>query len=160
MTGAYSADAETSNPAEKEGEYPVDLILQATRDMFGKEASRLGIVLRVDQSDRKTNVPALALIRAVSNLVANALHHAKASTVSVNVSGNEPFSIVVSDDGVGLAENELARLKSRGAKGEDSSGEGLGLAIVQDLARRHGFDLTLKSQLGKGTTARLQLPSS
>ncbi len=159
MTGAYSADGETSNAvaAKNEGEYPVNLILQATRDMFGKEASRLGIVLQIDHSDRKTRIPALALIRAVSNLVANALHHAKASKVSVTVSEEGPFSIMVSDDGAGLTKDQLERLRLRGAKGEDSSGEGLGLAIVQDLARSHGFDLALESQPEKGTTAHLRL---
>ena len=41
---------------------------------------------------------------------------------------------------------------------QNKSGSGLGLAIAKQIALRHGMDLSLVSELGKGTTITVQLP--
>ena len=106
-------------------------------------------------------MPALALIRATSNLVANALRHAQASRIEVKVVTQDGANqLMVSDNGEGMDEAALAQVQSAGAKSDQSDGDGLGLAIVHELAARHGFEFIIRSQLGKGTQASISLPFS
>ena len=161
LTREYSNREESSDtPASEEraDPYPLDLITRAVENMFAGEASEAGVELVITGSDAPTSVPALALIRATSNLVANALRHAEASRIEVSVEAGETPALVVRDNGKGMDAVTLADVQAAGAKSEASDGDGLGLAIVHDLAARHGFDFALGSTPGEGTRAVLTLP--
>ena len=73
------------------------------------------------------------------------------------------WRIVVSDEGIGISADELPMVFERHFRGQHArdhraSGSGLGLPIALTLAHAHGGQLTLKSELGKGTQAELLLP--
>ncbi len=140
--------------------YSLELIVQTVEDMFAQEAASLGVELNIDTEPCETAVPALALIRSVSNLVANALRHANPSEVRVSIRHEDTCLIEVRDDGKGMDALALSKAQQRGSKDEASSGDGLGLAIVHDLAQRHGFAFRLTSQLGEGTVAVIKLPAT
>ncbi len=153
------ADDELAMLAEEETEeYALGIVLSAVNDMFASEAQAAGIALEVAATDCRTSVPALALMRAVSNLVANAIRHGDASKVEVAVEHKDGCIITIADDGCGMDMITLGDVKQAGRKGASSDGEGLGLAIVSDLAVRHGFTFDLQSAEGGGTTARIILP--
>ncbi|WP_409329280.1 sensor histidine kinase [Trujillonella humicola] len=82
-----------------------------------------------------------ALAVVVGNLLGNALVHAPGAlcTLTVEVAGS--LTVTVADDGPGLAAGRRAAAFEAGERGAASPGEGLGLAISRDLARRHGGDL-------------------
>ncbi|SEO41339.1 sensor histidine kinase [Trujillonella endophytica] len=82
---------------------------------------------------------ALAVI--VGNLLGNALIHAPGAQCSVTVEVGERLTVTVADDGPGLPAARRAAAFEAGERGTASPGEGLGLAISRDLARRHGGDL-------------------
>ena len=147
-----------SETFEKEEAYSLDLITRAVGDMFGAEAAKAGVEFKIRGGDHKTQVPALALIRTTSNLVANALRHSHARTIRLEVRQADHCQIVVSDDGVGMDAAVLAKLQQPGVKGNESDGDGLGLAIVHDLAKRYGFSFEIHSEPGKGTEAVIGLP--
>lgn len=160
LTVEYSDREENvlaAGQTDKEEPYSLDLIVRAVGDMFRDEAKERGIELLLHGADCQTCVPALALIRATSNLVANALRHANAQTVTVEVHHNSHCELIVEDDGAGIAPDVLESLQQPGAKGASSDGDGLGLAIIHDLAKRHGFRFTMDSTLGQGTKAVLDL---
>ena len=139
--------------------YPVVLVTQAVGSMFSDEAAESGIEFHVSGTDRRTSIPALALIRATSNLVANALRHAHASTIRVSIDDLDKHCLIhVEDDGCGMNPAELARAQTSGAKSDKSEGDGLGLAIVHDLAARHGFTFEIVSEPDRGTKATLTIP--
>jgi signal transduction histidine kinase len=95
------------------------------------------------------------------NLIDNACKWAHSRVaVSARSNGNAQFELRVGDDGVGLDEEERARVGARGERlDENVPGSGLGLAIVRDIASLYGGSLTLaESPLG-GLEAQLALPA-
>ena len=67
--------------------------------------------------------------------------------------------IAVSDDGCGIAEDDLDRLFTPFFTTKDmGKGTGLGLAIVYGIVKMHGGDISVESDRGKGTTFTIRLP--
>lgn len=105
---------------------------------------------------------AIALKRAITNLVQNALDHANSVSVSLS-DGPRWVDILVDDDGPGIDENmrdEALKPFSRldEARTQNHAGAGLGLAIAQDAAHAHGGQLRLEASPMGGLRARLRLP--
>src|SRR3954468_1741375 len=106
---------------------------------------------------------AVALHRALTALVDNALRHAR-STVSVAAGRERGQAVVaVTDDGPGVDPKLAPRLFDRFATGAPTPGQdrrryGLGLALVAEIAAAHGGDVTVGAP--PGTTLRISLPSA
>ncbi|MGY1672652.1 sensor histidine kinase [Geodermatophilus sp. SYSU D00710] len=83
---------------------------------------------------------ALAVI--LGNLLGNVLSHTPRSLCRVAVEVTDRLTVTVADDGPGLAAGHRDTVFEAGVRRPDSPGEGLGLAISRDLARRHGGDLS------------------
>lgn len=71
---------------------------------------------------------------------------------------------VVGDTGPGIAPEHLARLTERfyrvdGSRSRETGGTGLGLAIVKHVVQRHGGEIDIASEPGKGSSFRLVLPA-
>lgn len=104
----------------------------------------------------------LALKRAISNLVSNALKYATSAQITV-LNGPHWAEVVVDDDGPGISperHEEAFRPFSRldEARTQNAAGSGLGLTLARDTARLHGGDVRLaQSPLG-GLRAILRLP--
>jgi len=95
------------------------------------------------------------------NLVGNALKFTQHGEVDVETSGGSggEFHVAVRDTGPGIAaeDHEAIFEEFRQARGS-SDGIGLGLAISRRLARVMGGEITLQSELGKGSVFLLTLP--
>jgi two-component system phosphate regulon sensor histidine kinase PhoR len=108
------------------------------------------------------------LYGAVLNLVSNAVRYTPAGgrvTVSWQRRAHGAGVFEVRDTGIGIAREHLPRLGERFYRVDDgrsrsSGGTGLGLAIAKHTAQRHGGELTVDSEPGKGSTFRLVLPAS
>lgn len=105
------------------------------------------------------------LLVAVSNLLDNALKFtAPDDTVEVRVADDDGFvRIEVADTGPGIPEDELSHIgkelfRSREALG--IPGSGLGMAMVETIARRHGGTVTVHSRVAQGTVVILRLPTA
>ena len=103
----------------------------------------------------------MAVRRALANLVDNALRYA-GEPIEVDVANSgKSVRIEVKDRGPGIPEGEAERLKRPFTRLEDSrsgaGGAGLGLAIVERVARAHGGKLELLPRAGGGLVARLSL---
>jgi signal transduction histidine kinase len=66
--------------------------------------------------------------------------------------------MTISDTGIGLPPDEVARAFDRFQKGSTSSGSGLGLTISRDLIEAHGGSISMESEPGVGTTVAIELP--
>ena len=104
------------------------------------------------------------LDHVVTNLVSNALKYSPAGgEVRVTIAALDGWvNLQVSDQGVGIAAPDQARLFepfARGAHIESGvEGTGLGLYITAGIVRRHGGDLRIDSAEGRGTTVIVRLP--
>lgn len=106
----------------------------------------------------------LALRRLVANLINNALRHGGESGAVEVATRHEAGQVVldVMDRGPGIPAGEAERLKRPFARLEQARtgavGAGLGLAIVDRIARSHGGRLALLPREGGGLIARITLP--
>jgi two-component system, OmpR family, sensor histidine kinase CiaH len=97
-------------------------------------------------------------------LLDNALKHTPSGghvTLSVQQPGGDA-TVQVSDDGEGIAAEHLPRIFDRfyridRARSRAHGGTGLGLAIARSLVMAHGGQLTIDSDLGRGTTVTIRL---
>lgn len=102
------------------------------------------------------------LLEIVNNLVSNGIRYNKeGGSLSVRLSGGEVPVLTVCDTGIGLSEEDKDRIFDRFYTVDKShngagGGFGLGLAIVKKLCRRAGWKLSVESELGKGTTFRIE----
>mgnify|MGYP003347432736 FL=1 len=105
------------------------------------------------------------LVMAISNLIENAINYSPEQT-TVNVvlrKVNDVAEISVSDQGVGIAEQDLERIFERfyrvdQARSRETGGTGLGLSIVKHVISNHGGDIQVWSVPGTGSTFTVLLP--
>jgi signal transduction histidine kinase len=77
----------------------------------------------------------------------------------------ETFTVCVGDTGIGIAPDEREAIfeefhQAASARGAAAAGTGLGLAIARRLARLHGGDIAVESELDKGSRFLVSLPAS
>jgi signal transduction histidine kinase len=100
------------------------------------------------------------LLELAGNVMENACKWCK-GRVRVTAEAISPasFSLTVEDDGPGLAAKDRAGVLQRGARlDETAPGSGLGLSIVDELAKAYGGELTLSDSTWGGLRATLSLP--
>ncbi|MDT8997985.1 phosphate regulon sensor histidine kinase PhoR [Paucibacter sp. APW11] len=107
------------------------------------------------------------LFSAVANLASNAVRYTPEGG-QIELCWRELADgcgeITVADTGPGIAKEHLPRLTERfyrvdGSRSRDTGGTGLGLSIVKHVAQRHGGELQIQSELGKGSRFRIVLPA-
>ena len=104
------------------------------------------------------------LEQMLTNLIDNAIKFSREhSTVSISHEPGTRDQILVHDNGDGIPAQHLERLFERfyrvdRARSRDMGGTGLGLAIVKHIALLHGGEVTVTSELGKGSTFTIHLP--
>ncbi len=107
------------------------------------------------------------LVTALHNLISNAIQYSPTgSRVGIGVSQHEGIvEIAVTDQGVGIPEDELDRVferffRSDPARSRNTGGSGLGLSIVKHVIQNHGGDIRVWSQPGSGSTFTIRLPEA
>jgi len=106
------------------------------------------------------------LEQMLTNLIDNGIKFSPQNgTVSISHEPGTRDRILVTDDGDGIPAQHLERLFERfyrvdRARSRELGGTGLGLAIVKHLALLHGGEVTVESELGKGSTFTIHLPKT
>lgn len=107
---------------------------------------------------------ALRLQQILLNLLSNAVKFTSEGKVSLSVSGDGNMTCFqVVDSGIGISDVDISKLFSPFEQADSSTtreygGSGLGLAISLNLANLMGGDVSVESQLGKGSVFTLNLP--
>ena len=146
---------------------PTDLAA-VTRDcasMFAAVASDQGLELVIDAAENGVVLTDGEMwAKVVFNLVANAVKYTPAGRVSVRlVTDADAIRLVVADTGLGIPEDDLARIFDRFHRVERSGahsieGSGIGLALVSDLITALGGRIDVESEVGVGSTFTVVVP--
>ncbi|ADJ79234.1 Sensor protein [Ligilactobacillus salivarius CECT 5713] len=106
------------------------------------------------------------LVQIIFNITQNAIQFTENGVISISAEkGNEETIIRISDNGIGMNEEQLRNIWERYYKADPSRkntkyGEsGLGLSIVHQLMQLHQGSVTVESKEGKGTTFTLRFPN-
>jgi len=144
-------------------------LLTTVRDYYEASASDSGISLAINDEAKplSAELDRSLMLRAVSNLVSNAIAHTPHGGTVTLAATNEDAAIriEVSDTGVGIPAEALPRVFDRFFRVDPSrsktsgGGTGLGLAIVQSILTLHGGSAEITSQLGCGTRVTLRMPT-
>lgn len=107
----------------------------------------------------------MKLTLAISNVVENAIKYTNPyGTISVRVDSDHQFAFInVTDTGIGIAEEDQAKVFSRfyradKTRNRETGGTGLGLAISHSTMLMHGGSIRLSSKEGEGSTFFIRLP--
>jgi two-component system, OmpR family, phosphate regulon sensor histidine kinase PhoR len=149
---------------------PVDLVglVKEVTSGYGDRAEERRITLDTDlQPGVAMRGDRAQLGLLLSNLLDNALRYTSArGTVCVRLNASESRAVLqVADTGEGIPASELPRVFERfyrvdKARARQTGGTGLGLAIVRHVAEAHGGAVRVDSELGRGSTFTVTLPST
>ena len=145
---------------------PLRELLDDLAKMFEPQAARKGLQFRIETTGRLPDyvrVDAKRLRQVLINLLANAVKFTEQGEVVLRIDYRmEVARFEIADTGPGIAADDHARIFmpfERSASGRviAEPGTGLGLSITRMLTSLMGGELTLESELGRGSTFRLRL---
>jgi two-component system phosphate regulon sensor histidine kinase PhoR len=150
------------------GAVPVgELFNNVVRDWNEKLAAKsLKVVVDLLSESLTLRADEARLHEVLHNLLENAVKYSHQNgqiLLRARERGSEVV-LSVSDNGIGIGKEQLPRIFERfyrvdKARSRELGGTGLGLAIVKHIAQLHGGRVEAESELGKGTTIRVILPS-
>ncbi|HTV83315.1 MAG TPA: heavy metal sensor histidine kinase [Acidobacteriaceae bacterium] len=164
----FLARAESPLTELRREQVNVGKLLSAVRDYYEASASDGGISLVTDEGKEPVTaeLDRALMLRAVSNLISNAIAHTPTGgTVTLAARAEDAaIRIEVSDTGAGIPAEALPRVFDRffrvdPSRSTTSGGTGLGLAIVQSILALHGGSAEIASQIGRGTRVTLRVPA-
>jgi signal transduction histidine kinase len=137
-------------------------VRETTEDFQPPETRELPLLELLPEA-RWVRVDDSKLRQALRNLLSNAYKYSPGGgpvTVRLKPSSDGQVDIEVEDTGMGMNEEELARVTERFFRADKSGnipGTGLGMAIVKELVELMGGSLHLRSQPGVGTCVTVRL---
>jgi signal transduction histidine kinase len=134
--------------------------------LFRSAIERAGLKLLVNCAPTRdlTYVDREMWEKIVFNLLSNAFKFTFQGEIEVSLStAGESVELAVRDTGTGIAQQEIPHLFERfyrvqGARGRTWEGTGIGLALVQELAKLHGGTVRVEGKLGQGSTFIVAIP--
>lgn len=141
-------------------------------ETFAKSAETTGYIFHrkiscninlLESTDIPVNEQLLA--RALENLFGNALRYTEDDgeiTITADES-DEYITITFSDTGCGIAEKDISHLFDlfyRGTNSRREQGLGIGLSVVKDIVDLHGWNIAIRSELGKGSDFIIRIPKN
>lgn len=102
--------------------------------------------------------------KIVFNLLSNAFKFTFNGEIAISLrKHSENVELVVRDSGIGIPPTEVPHLfecfyRVKGAQGRTFEGSGIGLALVQELAKLHSGTVTVESEMNRGTTFTVRIP--
>ncbi len=144
----------------------VDEVIGTARELAEQNKNRLVIEAAADLG--ALTVDPMRLRQILLNLLSNACKFTKEGEVALRArkltDGQDWIELAVADTGIGMTADQQAKLFEDFTQADASTsqrfgGTGLGLAITRKLARMMGGDVTVGSELGKGSVFTVRLPT-
>ncbi|MFD2043816.1 sensor histidine kinase [Ornithinibacillus salinisoli] len=152
----------TSFPLQKEEEDLIEIVRDSVIQILNHplyEETNLDFSTEIEMYRFK--VDRTLMQRALMNLIYNAIVHNPPDTnIQIAIENQrDHIHIIITDNGNGIAEEEIKNLFTRYYRGtntgEKHKGSGLGLAIAKQIVEAHGGEILVESKLGEGTRIRI-----
>ena len=159
---------QSSDPLQKAFAVEVSEAIREAVSQAQFSSEQRSIYLEVGETEDATVIGDRdQIVTAIHNLIENAVNYSPENTkVSIVTKRSDGvIEVSVTDQGIGIAESDLARIFERfyrvdPARSRLTGGTGLGLSIVKHIALNHGGDVKVWSKVGVGSTFTLLLPIS
>lgn len=144
--------------------FSIQPVFDAMKEEFDQLAVRKGIHLKFSPSSVQVNSDQALLEQILRNLISNAIRYTSSGRVLVGCRRRQGMlTIEVHDTGIGIAADHLPKIFDEfyqvgNRERERERGLGLGLSIVNRVVRLLGHTLTVKSELGRGSSFIITLP--
>ena len=140
-------------------EYPLDDILRTAIHAYAGQFIRAKVHLDFTPTNAAVLTDEKWLEFVMEQLLSNALKYAPGGTVSIYLEG--PEQLVIADDGIGIAPEDLPRIFEKGFTGYNGRGDqkasGLGLYLCRRVCAKLGHTITAESTPDHGTAIRIGL---
>jgi PAS domain S-box-containing protein len=170
MVNEYLDITRLESGAQKARFAPVDIdkLVEQTLLLLEPLAAKREIkfVRRFENVQPNLNADAELLARAITNIVANAIKYSPDKTsITIETRSRDKFlEIIVRDEGFGITAEQLPRIFEKfyrvppRKQSSEVAGTGLGLALTQEIVELHGGQITVESELQKGSIFTIFLP--
>ncbi len=122
----------------------------------------LSLSINIESCDLEVNK--VKMTQVILNLLKNAINYTDEGTIDVSgrIEKNE-YVIDIKDSGIGIPKDKLEVIFKRfyridKARSRDTGGSGLGLSISKNVVLKHGGDISVQSELNKGSVFTIKLP--
>jgi signal transduction histidine kinase len=143
----------------------MNALVQAVLESMSHQIKQQGIEVHVGSLPQVV-ADRTAMEQIMGNILNNAVKYVDAGRpCRIEVAGdttNDETTFTIQDTGRGIAHEDMHKVFApfRRAGKQDTPGEGMGLAYVQTLVRRHGGSIWCESELGKGSTFTVTIPTT
>jgi PAS domain S-box-containing protein len=154
----------------KVSEIDLSKLIDIVREEFKSTTlkDRIRIKVRVEKNLPKVRANYKKIHHLLRNLVGNAIKftgHEGRITVEVTKKNRTTIEVSISDTGVGIPNNELNKIfdplyQVDGSVTRTFGGTGMGLSIAKEIVKLHGGQISVESELGKGSRFYFTLPIS
>ena len=162
------AQLESRNTALQFSDVQLEELFESVIRDWGKQLAekQLKVIVDLSPDARMIRADETRLHEVLYNLLDNAVKYSRENSeirMQAVQRGHE-ITVSVTDNGIGISKDDLPRIFERfyradKARSRELGGTGLGLAIVKHIAQLHGGRVEAESELERGTTIRVVLPT-
>ena len=140
-------------------EYDVDGIVRQSVKKFASDFIGRKIRLEYEPLNERVITDEKWLSFVIEQILSNSLKYTRDGSIKIYM--DEPHRLCITDTGIGIAPEDLPRIFENGYTGfngrVDKSASGIGLYLCRRICENLGIEITAQSELGTGTTIRLDL---
>ena len=146
--------------------FPLENIIKNSIALCHHQAEKKNIKIKMNcDSNSDIKVNSALLEQALVNLIMNAIQHSNSKTTISLIGQMKDKKIIISvqDEGIGIEKKHHTRLFERfyridSSRSRNDGGTGLGLSIVKHIVNAHKGDISLESEIGKGSIFTIKIP--
>ncbi len=146
-------------------DFPIKRLIDRLSDEFARQAKHVGLAFSSSSCATVINSDPNLLAEIIQNFVSNAIRYTDKGSVKLEcVEKDGQCVISVTDTGIGIEQDQLQEIFREfhqcKAPGASKEGFGLGLAIVKRLSDLLGVEISVSSDIGKGSTFSVSIPAA
>jgi len=145
---------------------PAKVVLERAAERFRTTHPGRALELRLDADLPQVDADESLLRRAIDNLLDTAAKYSEPDKpVVLSARPLDGLTVEVADQGIGIEQKDLPNIfrpffRTERSRSRGTGGVGLGLALVKKIVEAHCGRVEVVSEVGKGTTVRLQVPAA